>query len=65
MIAKGDIVFYLWHRRGFPPRPEWAEVSSASSLSPNIVFGRNQDGKARAIPIDSITRIKPANKENT
>jgi hypothetical protein len=57
-IGKGDVVFYLWPPRGVKRRPEWAVVSSASFLTPSIVFGRNQDGKARAINVAHITRIQ-------
>lgn len=57
-LRSGDIVFYLWPPRGLNRKPEWAVVSSASHLNPNVVFGRNQDGKARAIHRSDITRIQ-------
>jgi hypothetical protein len=62
-IGRGDIVFYTWVRRGRPDRVEWAVVSSASSLTPNIVFGRNDQGKARAINVSMITRVQKAREQ--
>jgi hypothetical protein len=58
-IHKGDIVFYLWHGR-----PEWAVVSGPSSLNPQVLFGRNNAGKARVIDTATITRIQRGDKPN-
>lgn len=63
-LHKGDIV---WHRRYNRAKREhvveWAVVSDRSSLSPALVFGRNEKDKPRVIRLEDITRI--ARKENS
>lgn len=61
VLREGDVVW--WHhwtrRKGRRVQElEWVRVTSRSSLTPTLVFGRNENDKPRCIPISEIRRIE-------